>query len=907
MSISTFINNSIPFVAGFSFALLLFYIRKIRMAKDSALSNSNTFSDEALVKIDSTKATCEVNKHAQQYLGVTNHISVDEFVSLFKKEYSEDLYTFLNIHNSNIEQKGNVDNKNKTMMLVLNNIASKHTMLYFKGSVNDSCYFSILPTNFTNQSMATSHKHNSKFLMLANSLPTYLVIIDSNGQVQFTNSSFNNFIGSRLERFKHNWLEFVIKEERSYIAKQWQSALTTKQPKVLNYRYIDESGITQHIETHLNPIKDEQSGELVWYASSINNSKMVSLKDEIEQLAAKREGILQNMEDGFISVTRELIIDYVNFRAEIMFQLPQQPVGVALEKASSLFTNKEVTGYINKTLDLMQSSSFEFSYKHSEYYIRIYPTATGLSFYIQDITAEKASRNELKLLRTAIDKANDVVLITTSELASPGPTVVYANEAFERVTGYKRSEIIGNNPRILQGEKTERLHLDELKNALSKSEPIRVLLTNYTKNGQEYFNEVDISPIINKKGETTHFVAIERDISKQKQQEDLAFRAHKMDSIGLVTGGVAHDFNNLLTIILGNCEILSQQLSNAENKAHHEHLQAITDATNQGVSLTRSLLAFSKRQPFNKNIVELDNVLKSVIPLIKTALGAQFEFELNDHCLSRKLAGDLAQLESMFLNMAINARDAMSGSGSGNFTINIEDRSVLENDRLSQFLEQGDYVLIQFSDTGSGIPTEVIDKIFDPFFSTKALTKGTGLGLSMIYTYVDQCGGHIFVDSKLGEGTTFNVYLPSGSTATQVTDKTKVAVNQKDVTTNYAGKTVLITEDTLMVAKVATYIFNELGFTVLLANDGVEALEIYEKNPEISLLFTDIILPNGVDGKELASKIRSKAPTMPVIYTSGFTDGKLSREDYLQFNTQFLQKPYTKNDLLLTINNISFD
>ncbi len=905
MPMLSLINLFLPFLAGFCFALCLFYIQKFRISRYMNLQQLNTFTDKALIKIDRTIGLCEANKETQQFFDVSKYTSVNEFVSLFKMEYRDGLNTFLNACYSNIKQKDCLDNQDKQIMLVLNHSTSKNILLSYIGSYNNSDYFSIFPIHLTNQNKEINLKFNSKFLTLANSLPTYLVIIDSNGQVQFTNASFNEFIGDRLERFKHNWLEFVIKEDRSAIAKQWQSALRTKQPKVLNYRYVDESGITQHIETHLNPIKDEHSGELVWYASSINNSKMVLLKDEIEQLAAKREGILQNMEDGFISVTRELVIDFVNFRAEIMFQLPQQPLGVSLKKASSLFNDKEVSKHINKSLELMQSSSFEFSYKQSEFYIRIYPTATGLSFYIQDITAEKESRNELKLLRTAIDKANDVVLITTSEIAPPGPTVVYANEAFERVTGYKRSEVIGNSPRMMQGEKTERQQLDLLKSALTRSEPIRILLTNYTKSGKEYFNEVDISPIINNKGETTHFVAIERDISKQKQQEDLAFRAHKMDSIGLVTGGVAHDFNNLLTIILGNCEILTQQLSDAKNTTHHEHLQAITDATKQGVSLTRSLLAFSKRQPFNKNIVELDSVLKSVIPLIKTALGAQFEFKLNDNCTSRKLGGDLAQLESMFLNMAINARDAMNGSGS--FTINIEDKIVLEGELLNQFLEQGDYVLIQYIDSGSGIPKDVIDKIFDPFFSTKALTKGTGLGLSMIYSYIDQCGGYIFVDSKVGEGTTFNVYLPAGATVAQIEDKKVDNVNQNDVTTNYAGKTVLITEDTLMVAKVATYIFNELGFNVLLATDGVEALQILDKNPDISLLFTDIILPNGIDGKELATNIRNKIPSLPVIYTSGFTDGKLSKEDYQQFNTQFLQKPYTKNDLLLTINNISFD
>ena len=745
---------------------------------------------------------------------------------------------------------------------------------------------------------------NRTFLLLANSLPTYLVIIKNDGTVLFVNETFKAFIGENLAAFKINWLSFVSKNDVNRVKTKWHSAVKKNQSISFEYRFDDGKGLIQHIETFLTPIAKPNSSEIVWFASSINNSKLEDFKNQIEQLAAKREGILQNMEDGFISVTEDLFVDFVNFRAEIMLQLPQNSIGMKLKETTQFFEEPDILAHIKYALNNTLSDNFEFSYKGSDYFIRIYPTATGLSFYFQDITSEKSSRNELKLLRTAIDKANDVVLITTAELEKPGPTVVYANEAFERVTGYSRQDIIGQSPRLLQGKGTERKNLDVLKKALKSSEPVRVLLTNYSKDGQAYFNEVDISPIIDKSGVTTHFVAIERDISKQKEQEDLAFRAHKMDSIGLVTGGVAHDFNNLLTIILGNCEILSSQLEKQNENKSQEYLNAISDATRQGVSLTRSLLAFSKRQPFNKNTVLIDDILTSVVPLIKTALGAQFEFTLNDECSNRKLAGDHAQLESMFLNMAINARDAMDGKGS--FSISIKDKVVKEADKLNQYLNLGNYTLIQFKDSGKGMTPEVIDKIFDPFFSTKALTKGTGLGLSMIYSYVDQCSGYIAVESKINQGTTFNVYLPAGNTVENVQDKQQKRIQEQYLVTDFTGKTVLITEDTQMVAKVACHIFNELGFNVLLAADGLEALELFEENPQIDLLFTDIILPNGLTGKDVANRIKESVPTLPVIFTSGFTDGKLKHDDYQTTNTEFLQKPYTKKALVETVNLITF-
>lgn len=758
--------------------------------------------------------------------------------------------------------------------------------------------------NNSNSDMDYFDFSNRDFLLLANSLPSYLVIINNNGNVLFVNAAFEEFIGENLDVFKQNWLTFVSENDVSRVKTIWRNAVKRNQSISFEYRFDDGKGLIQHIETFLTPITNPKNGEIVWYANSINNSKLEDFKNQIEQLAAKREGILQNMEDGFISVTQDLVVDYANFRAEIMLQLPQNCVGLSLYETASFFQEPDIQAHIKYVLNNTASDNFEFSYKNYDYYIRIYPTATGLSFYFQDITSEKSSRYELKLLRTAIDKANDVVLITTADLEKPGPTVVYANEAFERVTGYSRQDIIGQSPRLLQGKETERKNLDTLKQALQSSEPIRVLLTNYTKDGRSYYNEVDISPIKDNNGVTTHFVAIERDISKQKEQEDLAFRAHKMDSIGLVTGGVAHDFNNLLTIILGNCEILSSQLKNQNENKSQEYLDAISDATRQGVSLTRSLLALSKRQPFNKNTVVIDNVLASVVPLITTALGAQFEFAVNDECSNRKLAGDHAQLESMFLNMAINARDAMDGKGS--FTIFIKDQLVKEGDQLNQYLDTGNYTLIQFKDSGKGMTPEVIDKIFDPFFSTKALTKGTGLGLSMIYSYVDQCSGYIAVESKMNHGTTFNVYLPAGTTIENEQEKQQTLMQEQDLVTDFTGKTVLITEDTQMVAKVACHIFNELGFNVLLATDGIEALSLYEENPQIDLLFTDIILPNGLTGKDVANKIKESVPALPVIFTSGFTDGKLKHDDYQTTNTEFLQKPYTKKALVETVNLITF-
>ncbi len=857
-----------------------------------------------VLTFDSAHDQVTLSSEASSILELNSHIlTFEHFLSLFDPSLKNEIRTLiesnetteeisLKPHSIDVYSTDNSYKKSWYKIAVLGHL-TKHGPTLSIQSLNTEKEIEIAIQN-----------QDKKFIQLANSLPVFISVFTETGQVEYISNNLIEFCGEPFDVLKDHWASRVHDDDREEFINDWNKALQLKNSVVLNYRYQKRDGKYHYFVTHCKPVQNDSDGSVRWYGATFDNSNNENLKVENEKLLAKFQGLLQGMEDGFISLDRELRIEYVNFRAEILIELPMKCTGSHAVETSLFFEIDDIMTGMNNVIRTKQTEIIECVFKNSQYFVRIHATSSGISLYIQDITAEKASRNELSLLRNAIDKANDVVLITTADLDKPGPIVVYANDAFERVTGYSKEDIIGRSPRLLQGIDTEDNRLQEIKSSLKADSPIRILLTNYTKAGEPYHNEVDISPIKDLKGVTTHFVAIERDISDQKEQEKLAFRAHKMDSIGLVTGGVAHDFNNLLTIILGNCEILESQLDPENIKNCLQYISAINDATRQGVSLTRSLLKFSKRQPFSQSFVDLDKILSSISTLIITALGAQINFEIIDKCKSRHIHGDLAQIESLFLNMAINARDAMAGmTENSSFKIIINDAEITDGP-LAQFLKPGNYVKVQFKDSGKGIPEDIIDKIFDPFFSTKALTKGTGLGLSMIYSYIEQSGGYITVSSQPNVGTCFDVYLPICVDEKLAIESQEVAPIKIIDNSLFKDKLVLITEDTEMVAKIADHILTNMGFKTIIAKDANEALKLYEQNPNIDLLFTDVILPNGMDGKQLADKVREHTPKLPIIFTSGFTDGKLQHDDFQETATGFLQKPYTKRDLEEKVNSI---
>ncbi|HEX7718553.1 MAG TPA: ATP-binding protein, partial [Woeseiaceae bacterium] len=383
---------------------------------------------------------------------------------------------------------------------------------------------------------------------------------------------------------------------------------------------------------------------------------------------------------------------------------------------------------------------------------------------------------------------------------------------------------------------------------------------------------------------------IERMLHGRYMAESLQ-QSQRMEAVGQLTGGVAHDFNNLLTVIIGNTELLQEQLDDDDLAAMTE---MIANAAHRGAELTHRLLAFARRQPLEPRSLDLAELIASVDPLLRRTLGEHIDIKTTSDKDLWLASADPAQLESALLNLALNARDAMPGGG----RLTIETRNVnLRDDYVAQYpeLNEGQYVMLAVSDTGSGIPAEELQRVFEPFYTTKGAGKGTGLGLSMVYGFAKQSRGHVNIYSEVCQGTTVKLYLPRARKDEPVIDAEPKA---------FAGggtETILVVEDDDLVRQYVHKLLKSLGYGVLTANNGNAALEVLESSPDIDLLFTDVVMPGGMSGRDLADEVQRRHPGIRVLYTSGYSENAIVHHGRLDPSVNLLSKPYRREDLAASV------
>jgi len=406
------------------------------------------------------------------------------------------------------------------------------------------------------------------------------------------------------------------------------------------------------------------------------------------------------------------------------------------------------------------------------------------------------------------------------------------------------------------------------------------------RNGKEFKAEVSVTALATRSGFV--FNGFFRDLTDKIAAEERIRQAEKMEAIGQLTGGIAHDFNNILTVITGTIEILTSAV------AQEPQLVAITkmidEAAARGADLTQHLLAFARRQPLQPREVDVNTLILDTAKLLRPTLGEQIEigamFE-DDTCFATV---DPNQLATALLNLTLNSRDAMPDGGKlmleTGWTYLDEVYAARHDD-----VRPGRYALIAVSDTGSGIPASIIDKVFDPFFTSKGPGKGTGLGLSMVYGFVKQSAGHIKIYSEEGHGTTIKMYLPPGNGASVAQESTVSAAVE-------GGKeTILVVEDDGLVRNHALTQLRSLGYATLEAANATEALALIEADQRIDLLFTDIIMPGAMNGRQLACEVRRKWPDIRVLFTSGYTENAVIHHGRLDTGVLLLVKPYRKSDM----------
>ncbi len=517
------------------------------------------------------------------------------------------------------------------------------------------------------------------------------------------------------------------------------------------------------------------------------------------------------------------------------------------------------------------------------------PSQRRVAIIFNDITQHKRSEEALVKLQKAVDASGEVVFMTDRD-----GLITSVNPEFTRVFGYAAEEVVGKTtPRILKSGKVAADFYAGFWNRLLQKEIVRTEFVNKTKDNRLVNMEVSVNPILDDGGAITGFLAIQRDVTARKQLEEQFRQSQKMEAVGQLAGGVAHDFNNLLTVINGySAVLLESPLPVGDQNAY---LKEILHAGERASDLTQQLLAFSRKQVTQPVVLDLNEAVRRAHRMLERVIGENIRFVPRLSESPCHIRADAGQIEQVMLNLAVNARDAMPQGG----TLTIETATVNLDEhyaRAHPYMAAGDYVLLVVSDTGCGMDPETQSHIFEPFFTTKGPGKGTGLGLSTVYGIVKQNGGHINVYSEVGKGSTFRVYFKQAEAPVD-----RETVRAIEIPSRPGTERVLLVEDEPSVRAFAEDVLKEKGYTVLTAESAEEALLLSRRDPaEIHLLLTDVIMP-GLNGKELADRLRLSRPAVKVLFISGYTGEAISQHGILDEGVSFLSKPFGPRELLAKV------
>ena len=463
------------------------------------------------------------------------------------------------------------------------------------------------------------------------------------------------------------------------------------------------------------------------------------------------------------------------------------------------------------------------------------------------------------------------------------------NRGAEHIYGYTADEMVGKFISTI-APKDRPDEVPEILKKIAKGERVEHYeTTRITKDGRRLIVSISVSPMRDPSGAVIGASVVARNITEQKRAEEQLRQSQKMEAVGRLAGGVAHDFNNVLGIITACTELLRGRT----DPSTAEYIENIRTAAQRGASLTRQLLAFSRRQAIQPTIFDLNERLNEVAKLLRPLMGDDVELAIQRRSTSAVVETDPSQLDQIVLNLAVNARDAMPRGGKlilETAAADFDEHFVRQHPQVAP----GKYVLLAVSDTGVGMDEATVSRIFEPFFTTKEAGKGTGLGLATVYGIVRQSGGYIWVYSEPGRGTTFKIYLPS---AEHKIGSTRPADVESDLPKG-EGKTILLVEDDNTMRSLTRKMLEEHGYAVIEAHGGQVALErANQDHVRIDLMLTDVVM-RGMSGPELGLRLSQSHPNVKIVYMSGYTGELISQRDALQPGIALLEKPFTRNALL---------
>jgi len=638
--------------------------------------------------------------------------------------------------------------------------------------------------------------------------------------------------------------------------------------------YHDPQGNGHCIAINAAPIRDAGGG-LIGVIQTIEDiTERKQAQDAHEKTRRQLQLILDSAGEGINGVDMQGRVTFVNPAAAQMVGWSQEEMLGKNQHSLMHHTRADGTPYPEEECPIYAAFHQGRSHRGAN---EIFWRKDGTSFTVEYITTPLRENGELVgavVIYKDTTERNQVEdqLLKLSQAVMQSPVSIaitdtsgnieFVNPKFTQISGYQASEIIGQNPRVLKAGKTPPEVYKDLWNTITSGRVWNGELYNRKKDGDTYWEHATISPIRNSAGVISHYMAFMESMTERKRLEEQLRQAQKMEAIGQLAGGVAHDFNNILTVIMGFGQILQHSL--APDDPRRGQMDQILDAADRATHLTKSLLAFSRKQVMLLMQLDLNELARKHTKFLVRIIGEDVTLKTIFTKEPLTVLADAGQIEQVLMNLATNARDAMPGGGE----LCITTEPVQLGDEFYQrhgYGAPGRYALITVTDTGAGMDADTRDKIFEPFFTTKEPGRGTGLGLSIVYGIVKQHGGYITIHSQRGLGTSFSIYLPLVAGKNEIVEKAPTLVPRGGT------ETILVVEDDPAVRNLVQSVLKRYGYTVILAESGAEAIELFESRWEdIDLALLDVIMPK-MNGKQVCEKLRQRSPRLKVLFLSGYT------------------------------------
>ncbi|WP_372530443.1 hybrid sensor histidine kinase/response regulator [Xanthomonas sp. NCPPB 3005] len=515
---------------------------------------------------------------------------------------------------------------------------------------------------------------------------------------------------------------------------------------------------------------------------------------------------------------------------------------------------------------------------------------------VHESTTADLSEHRSDIFFAAVETTRMPMIVTDPRQADN--PIVFVNRAFLEMTGYSSEELLGNNCRFLQGPDTDRDTVDSVREAIAGRNEVAVEILNYRKDGSSFWNALFISPVYNEHGELVYYFGSQLDVSRRRDTEDALRQAQKMEALGQLTGGIAHDFNNLLQVMSGYLELIEHGLEREplDPARLRKSVERARDASGQAARLTQQLLAFARKQKLEGRVLNLNTLVAGMSDVAERTLGDGIAFSLDLAPDLRNCRIDPTQAEVALLNILINARDAMAEQPARRLVIHTRNVTIRADEPTTyDNLLPGHYVCVSVTDNGSGMSADVLAHVLDPFFTTKDEGKGTGLGLSMVYGFAKQSGGAVRLYSEEGHGTTVRLYFPIDDNVENLAPRDARARRASD---RQGNETILIVEDRPDIAELARLFLEDQGYATHVVHNAREALELVDNGLQVDLLYSDLIMPGGLNGVMLAREVRRRRPKIKVLLTTGYAETSIERTDAGGTEFDVLSKPYNRQELI---------